>query len=229
MSSTQTPQADERAATLKRLLGEFEVTCCIAGFNQAAPSALEMERAKLHEAIDQLAVLTPPKQVPAEQASAEALPVVAYDVPRSRGSSHLVYAPWFDKFGHKLPDGSIPLADHATATARIEELAQQLAAAALPQPPQGAEGGALTKLAKFGALMLRAHRGTQSCEVGDIGGDTAQEAAIECGLLEQRIVTTPCGESCVCADIGFPAECYFVPDDIKACRAALSTPGAAKT
>ncbi len=81
----------------------------------------------------------------------------------------------------------------------------------------GAAVDAQSKLARFGALMLRAHRGFQASEVGDIDGGTAQDAAVACGVIEVREVTEPCGEDCVCSGIDdFPQGCYFIPADVRA-------------
>lgn len=98
---------------------------------------------------------------------------------------------------------------------------------AAPAPPQRQplSEGAVLKLAAFGAAMLRAHRGTSPCEVGDIDGGAAQDHAIRCGVLEARTVIESCGESCVCAGEQFPLTCYFVPDDVRATRKAIAAAG----
>jgi hypothetical protein len=51
---TTTPNPAELAEQIKRLSGVLEVACCIAGIYNRAPSTLEMDRAALHAAIDQL-------------------------------------------------------------------------------------------------------------------------------------------------------------------------------
>jgi hypothetical protein len=111
---------------------------------------------------------------------------------------------------------------HALSPSAVSRARVQRSIEALVAAPAVDEG--VRKLARYGAAMLHAHRGTQACEVGDIDGGTAQDSAVECGVLESRVVTEPCGEDCVCAEVDdFPLECYFVPDDVIKARAQLST------
>lgn len=55
----------------------------------------------------------------------------------------------------------------------------------------------------FAGLILD----TQIPDAGDIDGFTIEECAIRAGLYEQIKVTEPCGESCICAEFGFPTAC----------------------
>jgi hypothetical protein len=58
---------------------------------------------------------------------------------------------------------------------------------------------------------------------GDIDGGTAQDKALEFGVLEPRTVTEPCGQSCECAGVSaFPLECYFMPAAIRSAIAAIA-------
>ena len=46
---------------------------------------------------------------------------------------------------------------------------------------------------------------------GDVEGGDVQEWMLADGLLETRMVTEPCGESCVCAEWDeFPQDCHFL-------------------
>ena len=46
---------------------------------------------------------------------------------------------------------------------------------------------------------------------GDVDGGDVQEWLLADGLLETRMVTEPCGESCVCAEWDeFPQDCHFL-------------------
>ena len=46
---------------------------------------------------------------------------------------------------------------------------------------------------------------------GDVDGSDVQEWLLADGLLETRMVTEPCGESCVCAEWDeFPQDCHFL-------------------
>jgi hypothetical protein len=97
-----------------------------------------------------------------------------------------------------------------------------------PTPPQEqTEREALLKLARFGAAMLRAHRGISPGEIGDIDGLTAQDEAVKCGVLEAITVTAPCGPSCECVGL-FPVECHFVPDAIGRLRRSFEAADKAK-
>lgn len=49
--------AQELADELERKIGEYEVTCCIAGMNERAPMALEMERNAIKALVRRLAAL----------------------------------------------------------------------------------------------------------------------------------------------------------------------------
>lgn len=54
------PEVQRLADAIKRKLGEFEVTVCIAGMHKRTPFTLEAERNDLHKAIDRLAALAQP-------------------------------------------------------------------------------------------------------------------------------------------------------------------------
>lgn len=85
------------------------------------------------------------------------------------------------------------------------------------QPAATAREGVI----RFAGLVLKEHR--NDGYPGDIDGDFLQQAAIECGLIEERTVTEPCGENCSCAEVTMPADfpttCYF---NTEAGRAAIS-------
>lgn len=49
--------AQELADELERKIGEYEVTCCIAGMNERAPMTLEMERNAIKAIVRRLAAL----------------------------------------------------------------------------------------------------------------------------------------------------------------------------
>lgn len=71
----------------------------------------------------------------------------------------------------------------------------------------------IEKLARFGALVLKAHRDP---DPADIDGATLQELAVSAGVLVSREVTEPCGEGCSCALVtDFPTECFFTADDVR--------------
>lgn len=69
----------------------------------------------------------------------------------------------------------------------------------------------MTKATRFAGLVLKQHR--NDGYPGDVDGDFLQQSAIECGLIEERTVTEPCGENCSCAEVtmpvDFPTTCYF--------------------
>nr|WP_297388204.1 hypothetical protein [uncultured Roseateles sp.] len=56
MTDTQRT-AQELAAELERKIGEYEVTCCIAGMHERAPMTLEMERSTIKALVRRLAAL----------------------------------------------------------------------------------------------------------------------------------------------------------------------------
>lgn len=60
-------------------------------------------------------------------------------------------------------------------------------------------------LGRFAGMVLSTHRR----EHQGIEGDYLEELAIECGLLETRVVTDYCGENCMC-DPGFT--CCFLTE-----------------
>ena len=71
-----------------------------------------------------------------------------------------------------------------------------------------------SKLAAFGAAVLKQHREDSGC---DLYGDDIEELASKHGLLERRAVAGACGDDCTCALYAdFPTECLFVPDDVAA-------------
>lgn len=62
----------------------------------------------------------------------------------------------------------------------------------------------LTALARFGALVLDAHRE----EIADLDAEWLESTAVECGLLASVEMTERCGEGCLCAEYGdFPQGC----------------------
>jgi hypothetical protein len=80
-------------------------------------------------------------------------------------------------------------------------------------PPTGtaSEGGI-----RFAGIVLKAHR--NDGWPGDVDGDVLQQAALDCGLIEERRVAERCGETCTCAESAeFPTVCYFNTEAGKAC------------
>jgi hypothetical protein len=63
----------------------------------------------------------------------------------------------------------------------------------------------------FAMSILDEHR--QDGYPSDVDGGTIQDAAVKYGLLVEREVTEPCGETCTCADVtDFPTTCFFKSD-----------------
>ncbi len=115
--------------------------------------------------------------------------------------------------GERIPALPLPEPQEVAPTSTRSSTARSTDKGCDPADERAAE----RKLAAFGAKMLRAHRGYDASEVGDIDGGTAQDEAIACGVLETRTVTEPCGDSCVCVGIDdFPLECYLIPDNVSA-------------
>lgn len=83
--------------------------------------------------------------------------------------------------------------------------------------PPSPELEAWSKLAKFGAAVLKAHRADGAC---DLDGGQLEHMAEAAGVLELRQMSEPCGPNCACVAIGgvdeFPAPCLFMPDTIAA-------------
>ncbi|CAE6810826.1 hypothetical protein R69746_05610 [Paraburkholderia aspalathi] len=68
---------------------------------------------------------------------------------------------------------------------------------------------------KFAGMVLKAHR--NDGYPGDVDGGFLQQAALDCGLIEERTATEPCGEGCTCAEVAdFPMQCYFNTDSGRA-------------
>lgn len=68
------------------------------------------------------------------------------------------------------------------------------------------------KLAAFGRWCAEEFRR----ELADVDGGSAQDAMERLGVLKRVEVVEPCGDGCVCAEVGFPADCYVFADDVKA-------------
>ena len=80
------------------------------------------------------------------------------------------------------------------------------------QTQTGAHDGAI----RFAGIVLKAHR--NDGWPGDVEGDVLQQAAVDCGLIEERRVDEPCGDACTCAgEADFPTACYFNTEAGKAC------------
>jgi hypothetical protein len=63
----------------------------------------------------------------------------------------------------------------------------------------------------FAMSILDEHR--QDGYPSDVDGGTIQDAAVKYGLLVEREVTEPCGETCTCAEVtDFPTTCFFKSD-----------------
>ena len=66
--------AQELAAELERKIGEYEVTCCIAGMHERAPMTLEMERSTIKALVRRLAALaSQAESAPSVEAQADKL------------------------------------------------------------------------------------------------------------------------------------------------------------
>jgi hypothetical protein len=79
------------------------------------------------------------------------------------------------------------------------------------------------QLAAFGAMVLKAHRDP---DPADVDGGTLQDLAVKAGVLEARQVTEPCGESCMCAEVGqIPGECFFQSEASHQAYLSLSKSG----
>jgi hypothetical protein len=77
---------------------------------------------------------------------------------------------------------------------------------------------------RFSGIVLEAHR--NDGWPGDVDGGVLQQAALDCGLIEERRVTERCGETCTCAESAeFPTVCYFNTEAGKACIDAATNAG----
>lgn len=85
-----------------------------------------------------------------------------------------------------------------------------------------AKVAAADKATRFAGLVLAEHRNYG--HPSDVDGFFLQEAAINCGLLEGRVMEKPCGENCSCAEASlpedWPLECLFTTE---AGKAAIET------
>lgn len=84
----------------------------------------------------------------------------------------------------------------------------------IPEPIRNAATEVLLEqhhaLLRFAGAILARHRGDDPHDIGDVDGGTIQELAVKHGLFESRRVAAPCGDCCVCAEVGdFPRDCYF--------------------
>lgn len=84
---------------------------------------------------------------------------------------------------------------------------------------------ALQPIVKFAGNVLTAHR--NDGYPGDVDGAVIQEAAVECGLIERRVVSERCGDHCSCAEVVGADEwltdgvvCYFDTDLAKIAKDA---------
>lgn len=79
---------------------------------------------------------------------------------------------------------------------------------------------------RFAGHVLKAHR--NEGYPGDVDGGYLQRRATECGLLEERTMSAPCGEQCACAEVlsdeEFPTVCYFNTEAGKAAMRAAEDP-----
>lgn len=67
--------------------------------------------------------------------------------------------------------------------------------------------------ALHGPMLRFVNKAIEICFDGcDYDGGQMQEDLHKFGLLEQQAMHEPCGEGCMCADLGadFPAECYRI-------------------
>ncbi|WP_185722939.1 MULTISPECIES: hypothetical protein [unclassified Burkholderia] len=77
-----------------------------------------------------------------------------------------------------------------------------------PEPRDEVTDDDVSKLKRFAGLVLKDHR--NGGYPGDVDGAEIQGYAEQCGLIEERRMEAPCGESCSCTDFGeFPTTCYF--------------------
>lgn len=112
------------------------------------------------------------------------------------------------------------LEEHDIAVCEVVKLHRKIAD--LERELAEARRDAIHRLAAFGWACLQEHRQ----EMADIDGFAAQELALKAGVIEEREVTEPCGDNCVCAEVAdFPTRCYFIAED---CRRAMGTEPAAE-
>ena len=74
--------------------------------------------------------------------------------------------------------------------------------------------------ARFLKAVMESARDSSGC---DVDGGWVQDYATDTGILVAVPVTEPCGEgeNCVCAEYGFPTECYRYSQPFKDLRSAL--------
>ena len=81
------------------------------------------------------------------------------------------------------------------------------------------ETAGIRAFARFGRAVMDAHWGNDS---SGIDGDVVQDLAVETGVLHEVAVSEPCGETCACAEWGFPMTCFRYTDAATAALPSLS-------
>lgn len=119
-----------------------------------------------------------------------------------------VYLRGMKKHAPEILQESVPLYSLPDAPELLAELDRLKA----ERDALRAQSSGAAKLAAFGAWCAQEFRR----ELADVDGGSAQDAMERLGLLKRIEVTEPCGEGCVCAEVGFPADCYVFDDDVKA-------------
>lgn len=98
-----------------------------------------------------------------------------------------------------------------SAVERLKQIGDMEAYAELTQHTPAAraatDGADTRRLLLFaGEILAQFHN---QGEHGDVGGDFIQETGARCGLLEEKTMTEPCCDTCVCAELtDFPAQCF---------------------
>ncbi|KVP11995.1 hypothetical protein WJ85_17350 [Burkholderia ubonensis] len=99
--------------------------------------------------------------------------------------------------------------DDTPRAARASEILALIESA--QQPSGEVTDNDVAKLKRFAGLVLKDHR--NGGYPGDVPGEVIQSYAEQCGLIEERQMTTPCSEMCSCVDFGeFPTTCFFNTD-----------------
>ncbi|HJV75451.1 MAG TPA: hypothetical protein VJ654_14590 [Noviherbaspirillum sp.] len=94
-----------------------------------------------------------------------------------------------------------------------KQFARALLSSVAPRVPDGWR--------KFGAKVLADARENLGADVD--GGDI-QDWAEEAGLLVKHCVSESCGEHCICAEVGFPSDCYRYSDEAMEAVNAIAAP-----
>lgn len=112
--------------------------------------------------------------------------------------------------------------EHGTEIAEIALRIASLLDAIPPETIAALKAGTMVVIpvgfAQFLKAVMESARDSSGCDVD------VEDYATETGILVAVPVTEPCGEgeNCVCAEYGFPTECYRYSQPFKDLRSALS-------